>query len=104
MPVPLQHDPAEPLPLFLLNTVLFPQGRLPLRVFEARYMDMTRDCLKRNRPFGVCRISEGREVGAPAKHELIGTLAGIADCDMQQLGVLQMLALGGQRFRVRETS
>jgi Lon protease-like protein len=99
-----EHDPAEPLPLFLLNTVLFPLGRLPLRVFEARYTDMTRDCLRRRRPFGVCLIREGREVGAPAAHEAVGCLASITECDMQQLGLLQLDTLGGQRFRVKQTS
>lgn len=98
------HDPAEPLPLFLLNTVLFPGGRLPLRVFEARYVDMARDCLKRRRPFGVCLIREGREVGAPAAPEAVGCLAAIAECDMQQLGVIQLDTRGGRRFRVLRTS
>jgi len=54
------------VPIFALNTVLFPGGLLPLRVFEARYMDMARDCLRHERPFGVCMIREGSEVGAPA--------------------------------------
>ena len=54
------------VPIFPLNTVLFPGGLLPLRVFEARYMDMSRDCLRHDRPFGVCLIREGKEVGAPA--------------------------------------
>jgi len=99
-----EPNAPERLPLFLLNTVLFPGGRLPLRVFEARYMDMARDCLKRKRPFGVCLIREGREVGAPASHEALGTLADITDCDMPQLGVLQLQTLGGQCFRVLETS
>ena len=99
-----EHETEQPLPLFILHTVLFPQGRLPLRVFEARYMDMTRDCLKLKRPFGVVLIREGKEVGAPATHESVGCLASISDCDMQQLGVLNLLAHGGQRFRVLETS
>ena len=88
------------LPLFLLNTVLFPDGRLPLRVFEARYMDMTRDCMKRGTPFGVCLIREGREVGKPAIPETLGCLANITDWDMQQLGMLHLQTRGGQRFRI----
>src|SRR2546425_7176669 len=60
------------VPIFPLNTVLFPGGLLPLRVFEARYMDMTRECLKRNEPFGVCLIQQGSEVGAPAVPEGVG--------------------------------
>jgi len=88
------------IPIFPLNTVLFPGGLLPLRVFEARYMDMARDCLRDEQPFGVCLIREGREVGAPATPEPVGCLAHITDWDMQQLGLLQLKTLGGQRFRI----
>lgn len=93
----------ERLPLFPLNTVLYPDGFLPLRVFEARYVDMTRDCLKNGRPFGICLIREGREVGAPAVHEPVGCLAEIMECDIQQLGVLQLATRGRQRFRALRT-
>jgi hypothetical protein len=90
------------VPIFPLNTVLFPGGLLPLRVFEARYMDMTRDCLKRDAPFGVCLIREGSEVGAPAVPEKIGCLAKILEWDMQQQGILNLKTRGGQRFRILE--
>jgi Lon protease-like protein len=89
-----------PLPLFPLNAVLFPGGVLPLRVFEARYMDMVRDCMKRAAPFGVVLITRGAEVGAPAATESVGTLARIAAWDMPQLGVLHLRAIGGDRFRI----
>lgn len=91
------------IPLFPLQAVLFPGGRLPLRVFEARYMDMTRDCLREQQPFGVCLIKQGREVGEIAVPEDIGCLAHIAECDMQQLGVLNVRVSGGLRFRIQET-
>jgi hypothetical protein len=90
------------VPIFPLNTVLFPGGLLPLRVFEARYMDMTRDCLKRDEPFGVCLIREGSEVGAPAVPEGIGCMAKILEWDMQQQGILNIKTRGGQRFRILE--
>jgi hypothetical protein len=90
------------VPIFPLNTVLFPGGLLPLRVFEARYMDMTRDCLKRDEPFGVCLIREGAEVGAPAVPETVGCLAKILEWDMQQQGILNIKTRGGQRFRILE--
>lgn len=90
------------LPIFPLNTVLFPGAWLPLRVFETRYVDMTRDCLKRNRPFGVCLIREGREVGSPAVPHDVGCLAKIVECDMQQLGVMQLITVGVRRFRIRD--
>jgi Lon protease-like protein len=93
---------ALEIPIFPLNTVLFPGGLLPLRVFEARYMDMTRECMREEKPFGVCLIRSGREVGEPAVPEDIGCLAHIAEWDMQELGVLNLRALGGQRFRIRD--
>jgi hypothetical protein len=88
------------LPLFPLKTVLFPAGVLPLRVFEARYMDMVRQCMKTSSPFGVVLITRGGEVGAPAATESVGTLARIAAWDMPQLGVLHLRAIGGDRFRI----
>jgi Lon protease-like protein len=82
--------------------VLFPGGRLPLRIFEARYMDMAKTCLKDGSPFGVCLIREGAEVGAPATPVEVGTLARIDKWDMPQLGLLDIVALGGERFRILE--
>ena len=96
-----QLNPLE-IPLFPLKTVLFPGGLLPLRVFETRYMDMTRERLKSKQPFGVCLIREGKEVGAAAIPEAVGCLAEIISWDMEQLGVLQLKTLGGARFRIRE--
>lgn len=93
---------AAELPLFPLQAVLFPGGRLPLRIFESRYMDMAKGCLRDGSPFGVCLIREGREVGAPALPMDVGCLARIATWDMPQLGVLQVLARGERRFRILE--
>lgn len=90
------------IPLFLLNTVLFPGGLLPLRVFEQRYLEMAKACLRDSLPFGVCRIREGAEVGATATHDNVGCLAHIREWDMQQLGLLQLVAQGAERFRVLE--
>ncbi len=88
------------VPIFPLKTVLFPGSALPLRIFEVRYMDMARECLKASSPFGVCLIKEGEEVGTPAVPERIGTLARIADCDAEELGVLKVRAEGSERFRI----
>jgi Lon protease-like protein len=86
--------------------VLFPGGRLPLRIFEMRYMDMAKRCLKDGSPFGVCAIREGAEVntatGAPAVPYDVGTLARIGEWDMPQLGMLHIVALAGERFRIAE--
>jgi uncharacterized protein len=90
----------ERMPIFPLQTVLFPGMLLPLRIFEVRYMDMAKDCLKRSSPFGICLIREGEEVGAPAVPEPVGCLARIADCDVENLGVLKVRAEGLERFRI----
>jgi Lon protease-like protein len=102
--MPQPDLPLSGFPLFPLNTVLFPGGLLPLRVFEARYMDMSRQCLREKSMFGVCLIREGSEVGKPAVPELVGCRARIVECDMQQMGVLQLLAQGVDRFRVLSTT
>lgn len=98
----MSHGELADLPLFPLHTVLFPGGRLPLRIFESRYMDMAKVCLREGSAFGVCLIREGREVGAPAAPMEVGCVARIAAWDMPQLGVLQVLARGERRFRIRE--
>ena len=95
------------LALFPLQAVLFPGGRLPLRIFEQRYMGMAKACLRAGSPFGVCLIREGAEVlsegvEAPAVPENVGCLARIGAWDMPQLGLLHVVAHGEQRFRILE--
>jgi Lon protease-like protein len=91
------------LPLFPLNTVLFPGGLLPLQIFEQRYMAMIKACLRDSAAFGVCLIRHGAEVGAPATPEAVGCSARIVHWDMEQLGLLKIVALGERRFRVTAT-
>jgi len=95
------------LPIFPLNTVLFPNGILPLRIFEARYMDMVRDCLRDNTRFGVCLIAQGNEVarkpGESAVPEEVGCIAEILAWDMRDLGVLHLRTVGRERFRILES-
>jgi Lon protease-like protein len=86
------------LPIFPLRTVLFPGALLPLRVFEVRYMDMVKDCLKADRGFGICSITAGAETGAPAAFAAVGTVAKIVHWDMPQLGILNLVTAGGSRF------
>jgi Lon protease-like protein len=92
------------IPLFLLGAVLHSGGRLELRVFETRYMDMVKACLRAETPFGICLIEQGEEVArpdaAPAVPQRVGTLARIADWDMPQLGILNITVHGGERFRI----
>ena len=92
------------VPIFPLGTVLFPDSLLPLRIFETRYMDMAKRCLKEGGEFGVCLIREGSEVGAPAVPEPVGCLARIAGCDMEEIGILKVIARGMERFRIVDTT
>ena len=87
------------VPLFPLNTVLFPGGPLPLRIFEPRYLDMVSACLKSDKPFGVLLIREGRESGPAATHS-VGTLARITDWYQGSDGLLGITAVGETRFRL----
>lgn len=87
------------VPLFPLNTVLFPGGPLPLRIFEPRYLAMVSDCVKNDRPFGVLLIREGNETGPASTHE-IGTLAHITDWYQGSDGLLGVTAVGDRKFRV----
>ena len=89
--------------IFPLSTVLFPGGTLPLKIFEQRYIEMTKACIKDERPFGVCLITEGAEVGEPAVPANVGCLATIERWDMPQLGLFHLIARGGERFRLLET-
>lgn len=89
------------IPLFPLQALVFPGGVLPLKVFEQRYMDMAKECLRTETPFGVCLIKEGPEVGAAAVPHRIGTLVRIDQWDMPQLGVLNVRVVGLQRFEVQ---
>lgn len=87
------------IPLFPLNTVLFPGGPLPLRIFEPRYLDMLSRCMKDDAPFGVLLIREGEEVG-PATTWDVGTLAKVTDWYQGSDGILGVTAIGIERFRL----
>ena len=91
------------VPLFPLNTVLFPGGPLPLRIFEARYLDMIGECIKSDSSLGVLLILEGAEVGPATTHE-VGTLARIIDWYQGSDGLLGVTARGEQRFRLISSS
>ncbi|MEA3105766.1 MAG: uncharacterized protein QOI88_371 [Gammaproteobacteria bacterium] len=91
------------IPLFPLNIVLFPEGPLPLRIFETRYVDMVRTCMREDRGFGVVLISEGIEAG-PAETYDVGTMAKITDFHQLQGGLLGLSCVGQQRFRILERS
>ena len=91
------------IPLFPLNIVLFPDGPLPLRIFETRYVDMVRRCMREDDGFGVVLIREDNEVGHAETFD-VGTMAKITDFDSLPDGLLGLSCVGRQRFRIRKRS
>ena len=109
----------QQLPLFPLQSVLFPEGLLPLRIFEVRYLDMISRCHKAGAPFGVVCLTAGTEVQRPPPTDPpqrptgdafaneaffdVGTLAHITELTRPQPGLLMIRCTGGQRFRVQRS-
>jgi len=89
------------IPLFPLNVVLFPGMSLPLHIFEPRYQQMIGLCLEEERPFGVCLIQIGEEVGGPADPHPVGTTCEILSATPLEGGRMNLLTMGRERFRVR---
>ncbi|MBS0436928.1 MAG: LON peptidase substrate-binding domain-containing protein, partial [Proteobacteria bacterium] len=101
---------TEELPLFPLQTVLFPGGLLSLKVFEARYLDLASTCLREKRPFGVVALRKGQEVRRSGQDEPgavvledVGVMAEILELDGAQPGILQLRCRGTRRFRIERT-
>lgn len=90
------------LPLFPLNTVLFPNASLPLQIFEERYKLMLQHCLSGDSTFGVVLIKSGSEVGEPAVPYSIGTVAQIVQVNRVQEGRIFVSVMGRQRFQVKQ--
>lgn len=96
---------SEPVALFPLRTVLFPGGRLPLKVFEARYLDLVSSCMREQQPFGVVCLLQGGEVRKPGgaavttRFEPMGVLAHLVEVDAMSPSVLKVRCAGGARFQ-----
>ncbi|MCE3261510.1 MAG: peptidase [Pseudoduganella sp.] len=91
------------IPLFPLQTVLYPDGYLPLQVFEVRYLDMVKRCIEHREGFGVVALVQGDEVRKPDQHETlcaVGTMAHIETWTALMPGLLKVRCKGGQRFRI----
>ena len=94
-------------PLFPLRTVLFPEGLLELKIFEARYLDLMSRCLREKTPFGVVALRSGSEArgagSAPVQLYEVGTLAELIEVDSAQAGILLVRCRGTRRFVVGTT-
>ena len=91
-------------PVYALNTVLFPGCRLPLQIFEQRYIEMVKNCLKQDSGFAVVLLREGSEVGAPAPIFEVGTYARIVDWTSLENGLLGITVEGEERVRIHSDS
>jgi Lon protease-like protein len=90
------------IPLFPLNTVLFPGMRLPLNIFEERYKLLLKRCLDETLPFGVVLIRKGQEAGGPAEPYDVGTTARILSVEETDDGRYLIAIEGDVRFRIDE--
>jgi hypothetical protein len=99
--------PWTALPLFPLGTVLFPGGLLPLKVFEARYLDLISHCLRTREPFAVVRIRQGGELRGSGNGKTlldsVGVLAHLQEVDAEQPGILRVRCTGGVRVHLGAT-
>lgn len=96
------------IPLFPLRTVLFPEGVLPLRIFEPRYVDMIRWCMRNQVNFGVVLLRTGSDVadkdaGAVPDVFRVGTEAKIVDFNQADNGLLGIVAQGARKFSIKES-
>lgn len=94
---------AQTIPLFPLASTLFPEGRLPLQIFEVRYLDMIGKCIAEGSGFGVVALTEGSEVRRPGQSERfvgVGTMARIKEWSTPSPGLMRVACLGGERFRI----
>ncbi len=103
------NDPntVAALPLFPLQSVLFPGAQLSLRVFEPRYLDLVSRCLRDQQPFGAICLRQGsetRQAGEQVRLETTGVLAHLDDVDAEQTSVLRVRCHGGRRFEIEEPS
>ena len=95
------------IPLFPLPLVIFPGGKLPLQIFEPRYLDMVKACLKENTGFGIVLIEEGDQVLGGPEDQLptvshCGTYCTIVDFDQRPNGMLGIVAEGQFKFAIRD--
>lgn len=98
-------DESELIPLFPLRSVLFPGGRLPLQIFEQRYIDLVSHCMKTDSGFGVCLVTQGYEVIRPGAQQQVsrtGMYAHIVDWDRLPNGLLGITVEGRRKFDVRD--
>lgn len=94
-------DGLKEIPLFPLETVLFPHAQLQLHIYEERYRQMVHQCLENDTTFGIVLIRSGQVVGGPAEPYMIGTTVRVAEVHTYADGRMDIRVEGDQRFRIR---
>ena len=91
-----------PLPLFPLNLVVCPAGFLPLRIFEVRYLDMVRNCLRNKSSFAVVTVLPEGETDLQGNFPFanVGTLLDIVDADVTTVGLMMIRCVGQRRVKI----
>ena len=92
---------AVDLPIFPLRTILFPDSKLPLRIFEPRYIDMVSQCMREDSEFGIILSRESTDPKMFETYDT-GTLAKIIDWDQGEDGLLGITTKGTQKFRLTD--
>jgi len=100
MQVDTKHTEEQELPIFPLNVVLFPGGSLPLHIFEQRYREMMKYCIRNDSSFGVVMIKEGEEVEETAVPCNIGTAVDLIDVNRFPDGRMNIMTTGHSRFEI----
>lgn len=96
---------TQEIPLFPLRVVMFPGGRLDLQIFERRYIDLVRHCMKTDSGFGICLLKQGEETLQASIRQTIhrtGTYANIIDWDQLDNGLLVITVEGSSKFCVED--
>jgi len=96
-------DSITRVPLFPLNSIILPKGRVPLQLFEPRYLDMLSRCLREQRGFVVVLLKEGDEVGSRAAFHDQGTYVRIMDFQQLDNGLLGITIEGDRKVRIVQT-
>ena len=95
----------QEIPLFPLSLVLFPGGRLDLQIFERRYIDLVRHCMRTESGFGICLLKKGQETMKAGTQQTIhrtGTYAKIIDWDQLPNGLLGITVEGSAKFNIED--
>jgi len=91
--------------LFPLRLVMFPGGRVNLQIFERRYIDLVRNCMRSNTGFGICLLKQGEEVEQSSQQSIhrTGTYASIVDWDQLENGLLGITVEGSRKFKISKS-